>query len=72
MKRENLYKFLYFIDILLVIGFCIRLVSDYYKYKKEVYSAPFYIFICVRAIEFLIAALIVFAAARILKKRTKK
>ena len=72
IKRENIYKFLYCIDILLIIGFCIRVGVDYYKYRREMSSAPFYIFIIVRTVEFFIAALIIFIAAEVIKRHTKK
>ena len=45
---------------------------DYYKYRREMYSAPFYIFIIVRTVEFFIAALIIFIAAEVIKRHTKK
>ena len=42
--KNNIYKFLYFISILLIIGFVFFIVLDYLKYDIS-YSAPFYIFI---------------------------
>lgn len=43
MKRENIYKFLYGVSLLLAAGFCIRLGADYHRYNTEVTSAPFYV-----------------------------
>ena len=34
MKKENIYKFLYTISMLLILAFGIRLGVDYFKYDK--------------------------------------
>lgn len=65
--KNNIYKFLYFISILLIIGFIIFIVLDYLKYDVS-NSAPFYIFIIFRSIEFLLPSLICFIIGFILKK----
>lgn len=69
MKKGNIYKFLYVISIFLIIGFVIRLVADYFKYNSIDNSAPFYTFIFVRILEFIIPSIIVFIVARIIKKK---
>ncbi len=72
MKKENIYKFLYVIAMLLIIGFGIRLGVDYFKYDIHINSAPFYVFIIERVLEFLIPSIIVFVIARIVKKKYTK
>ena len=44
MKKENIYKILYAISIILIIGFAIILGIDYSKYDNINNSAPFYSF----------------------------
>lgn len=72
MKKENIYKFLYAVSIFLIIGFAIRLGADYFKYDNINNSAPFYIFIIERIVEFIIPSIIVFIVAKIIKKKYNK
>lgn len=69
MKKENVYKFLYSISILLIIGFCIRVGADFFTYNPARDSAPFYVFAFVRTIEFIIPSAIIFVVAKIAKKK---
>lgn len=70
MKKENIYKFLYVVGILLIIGFAIRLGADYYKYDPINNSSPFYINIIVRSTEFLMPSIIlIIIATKLLKKQ---
>jgi hypothetical protein len=69
MKRTlKIGSFLNTAGILLVIGFTIRLGADYYKIQKGINSAPFYLFILERSLEFLLPGIICFAAAVYIKK----
>lgn len=70
MKKENIYKFLYTISMLLILAFGIRLGVDYFKYDKINNSAPFYAYIIIRAIEFLIPSAIGFIFAKLIKIKT--
>ncbi|MDY5992797.1 MAG: hypothetical protein SPJ06_02250 [Bacilli bacterium] len=72
MKKENIYKFLYVVSIFLIIGFAIRLGVDYFKYDSYSNSAPFYVFIIERVVEFIIPSIIVFIVAKIAKKKYDK
>lgn len=72
MKKKNIYQFLYAISVFLLLGFWIRLGIDYAKYNKFTNSAPFYLFIIERAIEFLLPSVIIFIVARITKKKYNK
>ena len=74
MKKENIYKFLYIVAALLVIGFVIASGVDAYKYNTGGYlgSAPLYLYILVNAIEYLLQSLAFFVAALICKKKFVK
>lgn len=69
MKKENVYKLMYGISALLLIGFCIRTAADYLQYSSTFTSAPFYLWVIVRAVEFILPGIIVFIAARLIKKK---
>ena len=72
MKKENIYKILYAISIILIIGFAIILGIDYSKYDSINNSAPFYSFIIVRIIEFIVPSIIVFIIGKALKNKYSK
>jgi len=72
MKKENIYKFLYTVSVLLVIGFTIRLGVDYFQYDEMNNSAPFYAFIIERVVEFILPSIIVFIVAKVVKKKYSK
>ncbi len=72
MKKENIYKLLYVVSVFLIIGFAIRLGVDYFKYDEYSNSAPFYVFIIERVVEFIIPSIIVFIVAKIAKKKYDK
>ena len=71
MKKEIIYKLLYAISALLVIGFAIASAVDAYKYNTGAYlgSASLYLYILVNAIEYLLPSLAVFVGAIICKKK---
>ncbi len=71
MKKENYYKFLYFVGAILILGFFIRLGVDGFRYEISGNSAPFYFCIIERAVEFVLPSIIIFIVARILKKKYK-
>lgn len=72
MKKEMGYKFLYGISILLIFAFAIILGVDYFKYDIHSNSAPFYAFIIVRVIEFIIPSIIVFVIGKIMKRKYER
>ena len=69
MKKKNIHKFLYVISALLVLGFAIHTIVDACRYDSMLTSFPFYAFIIVHAVEYLLPSLIVFVAALIVKKK---
>lgn len=72
MKKEKIYNFLYGLSIFLIFAFAIILGVDYFKYDTHSNSAPFYVFIIVRVIEFIIPSIIVFAIGKIMKRKYEK
>ena len=66
------HQLLYGASALMVLGFIIHLAVDYYQYYRSFYSAPFYIWVFVDALLWLIPALIAFIAGYVAKKKMIK
>ncbi len=69
MKKENVYKFLYAIAVLMIVGFAIRFGVDCFKYDTVNNSAPLYLFAVERAVEFILPSIILFIVGRVMKKK---
>ena len=72
MKKENIYKFLYAISIVLIICFVITSGVDFFRYDDILGSAPFYAYVIVRAIEFVVPSIVVFIVGLFCKKKYKE
>lgn len=72
MKKEDIYKFFYTVCIFLIVGFAIILGVDYFKYDNTNNSAPFYIFIIERVVEFIVPSIVVFIVGKVMKKKYSK
>lgn len=72
MKKENIYRFLYAVCILLTVGFAVRLGADYYTYDSINNSAPFYACIIERFFEFMLPGIILFVVGTVMKKKYAK
>lgn len=72
MRKENIYKLLYAFSILLIIAFVIILGADYFKYDNLNNSAPFYVFIITRIVEFVIPSIVIFIIGTTMKKKYSK
>jgi len=72
LKRKNLYKFLYMVSVLLVLGFIVRFGVDIYKYDYYTNSAPLYVYALLRAVVFILPSAIIFIVAIILKNKCGK
>ena len=70
MKKLNWIKICYGLSILLVIGFIINTIIDYSRYNSTLNSAPFYLWIIVNAIYFIVPAIIVLIVGLVIKKKT--
>lgn len=69
MKKENIYKFLYAVCAVCVLGFFIRLFADYLTYDAALTSAPFYTYVLIRGVEFGFLAAVLFVVGNIFKKK---
>jgi hypothetical protein len=67
-SNKLVYILLNIISISLILSFIIFLSIDYYNYS-EFSSAPFYVFIISRAINFLLPSIVLLIFARYFKKR---
>ena len=66
------HKLLYGASVLMVLGCLIHIFIDYQQYKVSFTSAPFWLWICVDAILWLVPAAIAFIAGYVAKKRLTK
>lgn len=67
--NKNIYKILYILSIILVICFIIYLIIDYFNYDSIITSAPFYVNIIIRLLEFILPSIILFIIGFILKNK---
>ena len=66
------HKLLYGASLLMVLGFLIHVAIDYYQYLHSFTSAPFWLWICVDAVIWLIPAAIAAIAGYVAKKKLIK
>ena len=69
MKKSNIYKILYAVSALLVLGFAIHTIVDMCRYNSMLTSFPRYAFVLVHAVEYVVPSIIVFFAGIIVKKK---
>ena len=69
MEKDKICKFIYFVCILFIIAFGIRIGADYLKYDSISNSAPFYTFIIARVTECLLPCVVLFIISIIIKKK---
>jgi hypothetical protein len=75
MKRKTVCKILYVASALLLLLFLIASCIDAYKYYTGIYfgSAPFYLYLLLRGVQFLAPALVLCIVGLVLnRKRVKK
>ena len=68
MRKAILYKTLFIVSALLILGFAISFGVDAYNYNIFMGSAPLYAYAIVRAVEFIIPSFVAFVIALIIKK----
>ena len=64
-------KLLYGASILMMIGFCIHVIVDYVQYNSTLNSAPFWLWIAVDALLWLLPALLAFLAGWIVSRKLR-
>ena len=68
MKKKYVIKACYWLSFVLAVIFIIKNILDYRQYDSMLNSAPFYLWIVVNALYFLLPALILLVAALVIKK----
>ncbi len=69
MKKINISKWCFILSAVLATVFPINTVIDYIRYNNSLNSAPFYLWIWLNALYFLLPALIALIVGLILKKK---
>lgn len=72
MKKVQTHKRLYGASVLMVLGFCIHLIVDYIQYSSTMNSAPFWVWIMVDSLYWLLPAAVCWIAGYLAKKRMTK
>ena len=70
--KEKLSKLFLGLSLVLIIIFIIWLIIDYINYDSFSNSAPFYAYILIRSLEFILPSLILFIISIVLKKKEEK
>lgn len=65
--KAKLSKIFSILSVILFIVYIIMILYDYMSYNKSDNSAPFYAFVLVRTIEFLMPSLISFVLSKVIK-----
>ena len=71
MKKISGTKVCYGLSVLLMIGFIINTIADYNRYSSTLNSAPFYLWIIVNALCFIVPAITVFIVGLVIGKKAK-
>lgn len=71
MKKIIFSIFCYGISLLLLLGFIVHTIVDYIRYDQTLNSAPFYIWVVVNAVYFIIPAILVFTVDMVLRAKNK-
>lgn len=71
MKKINGTKLCYGISALLVLAFAMKTMVDYTRYSSTLNSAPFYVWILINAVYFILPAMIAFVVGIVIKAKTK-
>ena len=71
MKKINGVSVCYTLSILLFLGFIINTIVDYSRYDSTLNSAPFYLWVLVNILCFIVPAIIVLIIGLVIKKMKK-
>lgn len=71
MKKLTRVNICYGFSALLFIGFMLNTIIDYCRYNSTLNSAPFYIWVIVNAICFIVPAIILLIIGLVIKNRLK-
>ena len=71
MKKIKGVSVCYTLSILLFLGFIINTIVDYSRYDSTLNSAPFYLWVLVNILCFIVPAIIVLIIGLVIKKKKK-
>ena len=71
MKKINGVRVCYTLSVMLFLGFIINTIVDYSRYNSTLNSAPFYLWVLVNTLCFIVPAIIVFIVGLVIKKKQK-
>ena len=71
MKKTNISKICYLISSFLLFGFIIHIIVDYHRYNSTLNSAPFYLWVIVNGIYFIVPAIIALAVGIVAQNKCK-
>lgn len=71
MKKTNGVTVCYTLSVLLFLGFIINTIVDYSRYNSTLNSAPFYLWVLVNILFFIVPAIIVFIVGLVIKIKQK-
>ena len=71
MKKINGVTVCYTLSVLLFLGFIINTIVDYSRYNSTLNSAPFYLWVLVNILCFIVPAIIVFIVGLVIKIKQK-
>ena len=71
MKKINGVSVCYTLSIILFLGFIINTIVDYRRYNSTLNSAPFYLWVLVNILCFIVPAIIVLIIGLVIKKKKK-
>ena len=70
--KEKLSRLFLGLSLVFIIIFIIWLIIDYINYDSFSNSTPFYAYILIRSLEFILPSLILFIISIVLKKKEEK
>lgn len=68
MKKINISKICNIVSVALIIIFIIKSIIDYFQYSSIINSAPFYAWIIVNTLYFIVPAIVIFIIGIIVGK----
>lgn len=71
MKKINRITMCYALSVVLFLGFIVNTIIDYDRYNSTLNSAPFYIWIFMNMIYFIVPAIIALIVGIFIKKKQK-
>ena len=70
--KEKLSKLFLGLSLVFIIIFLIWIIIDYINYDSMANSAPFYAYLLIRSLEFILPSLVLFIIYMVLKKKEEK